>query len=228
MLGLNRVADGLRHGVAAFLDFVYPPYCLLCDAHLAAGERLICEKCWQHMPRISQQEGHRHGAIEAVRSLWPFSAEVQTAIHELKFHGKRSLATRIGAEIARRLFQTEPLLHGELLVPVPLHKTRLRERGYNQSALLAHAISHETGIPVDESALKRVRYTRQQAKLGASERMANVRGAFRTTAGSLLAGKNVVLVDDVFTTGSTLEACAETLKTAGVKRVFAVTAAQAI
>jgi ComF family protein len=107
---------------------------------------------------------------------------------------------------------------GSLLVPVPLHSRRLRERGHNQSALLAEAVSESAGLPLS-TALIRTRYTRTQTGLGRAERRRNVRGAFEWT-GATLAGKTVVLVDDVYTTGATMEACAAACRTAGARQVW--------
>ncbi|MDZ7377321.1 MAG: ComF family protein, partial [candidate division KSB1 bacterium] len=106
-----------------------------------------------------------------------------------------------------------------LLIPVPLHKTRARERGYNQSALLCRAIARQTGLPYDEHILKRVRYTRSQTKLSASERLKNVNQAFRIVNKEPIQNKNVILIDDVITTGATMNECARELITNGARTV---------
>ena len=118
-------------------------------------------------------------------------------------------------------------MRGELLVPVPLHPQREAKRGYNQAALLAVALGEEIGLPVAEQALQRVRNTASQTKLTRQERRVNVNAAFEMKTGADFQGKHVVLVDDVATTGATLEACAITLLQGGAKNVSAFTLARA-
>jgi ComF family protein len=146
----------------------------------------------------------------------------------IKFRRKKNLAKRLG-EMMGNLLQSDPLLrNGEILIPVPLHKTRYRERGYNQANLLAGAISDSTSIPVNNSSLYRKKATKPQTDLSYEERLENVKGAFIVKGAQELKGKKIILVDDVFTTGSTLQACTEALLEGGAEEVFCVTAAMAI
>lgn len=141
------------------------------------------------------------------------------AIHELKYRGRR----RVAARLARMLLEDEgvwELLAGsDVLVPVPLHPRRLRERGFNQSTLLAAELGRRTGCPSGEGALVRRRDTSAQAGLSASARRRNVRDAFAVRRRGLVAGRVVTLVDDVLTTGATAHACARALKTGGAAEV---------
>ena len=114
-----------------------------------------------------------------------------------------------------------------IIVPIPLHKIRIRERGYNQSALLCKAIATETGFIIDERVLKRVRYTQSQTKLNAIARQKNMQNAFTVTDKEKIRNKTIILVDDVITTGATMNACAKELKKYGAKTVFIFSAVKA-
>jgi ComF family protein len=142
------------------------------------------------------------------------------AVRALKFHGHRAVGRCLGAALA----DLGPIPPDALLVPVPLHPTRLRERGYNQAYLLAQGLSRRCGRPLETRALVRHRPTPAQATLDAAARRANLTGAFR--ASNAIAGASVVLVDDVFTTGATADACARALRAAHASRVIVLTVAR--
>ena len=135
------------------------------------------------------------------------------------------LAKLVGEELAALVAQDKDYLEADLIMPVPLHRTRLRERGFNQSLLLSQAISGLINIPVHQKVLKRIKYTKPQSKLNAAERQQNVKDAFRVIEPGAVKGKTVIIVDDVLTTGSTIRACAESLVNAQVTKVLALTAA---
>lgn len=159
-------------------------------------------------------------AVKEARAVGPYAGPLRDIIHALKYDGRRSLARPLGALMCDA---GASLLDGcDAAVPVPLHPRRRRERGFNQAADLAGQL----GLPM-VAALARTRHTDTQTVLPSAERHANVAGAFLTTRHArALRGASVVLVDDVRTTGATLEACAVVLKDAGVREVFALTAAR--
>jgi ComF family protein len=162
------------------------------------------------------------------RSVGMYGGALSEIVKLIKFRRKKTLAKRLGGMMGI-LLQTDPLLqNGELLIPVPLHRTRYRERGYNQSNLLAQAISVSTSISVKNSSLFRKKATKPQTDLSYEERLENVKGAFIVKGAHGLKGKRVILVDDVFTTGSTLQACTEALLEGGAEEVFCLTAAMAV
>lgn len=148
---------------------------------------------------------------------------VRDAIHDLKYRNLRAAAPCLGRLLARWLESAR--VPGEVLVPVPLHRRRLRERGYNQSAMLAREVGKATGLPLVEGALLRVRDSVPQVSLSSrQERARNVDGSFR--CGPRMDGAGIILVDDVVTTGSTMSACAEALKSAGASAVWGIALAR--
>ena len=173
-------------------------------------------------------------AFDSARSLGLYGGVLRALILQLKFHRRERLGERLGARLAEIW---DPLggACGDgrtLLVPVPLHGSRERERGFNQSALLAGGLSHALarthgGAGIEARALLRTKATPPQTGLSFSARRENVRGAFSVVEPDWVRGRVVVLVDDVMTTGSTLSACAEALKAAGAERVLALTLARA-
>ncbi len=215
------------------------PACLLCEEQVPAGEgdALICGLCRSRWRRVEPPWCPRCGAtvelddpctvcsewpqgLEQVRSAVWLDDSARRAVHALKYGGWWR-ATEAMALAMRGL---EPLAGQPALVPVPLGSRRRRRRGYNQSAMLARALASRTGGWVDESVLRRGRETRSQTALTPDERLANVAGAF---TGAACAGRHLVLVDDVFTTGATLASAGAALRAAGAAQVDAVTFARA-
>ena len=164
--------------------------------------------------------------IDGIRSPFVFDGVMRQAIHELKYRNLRALAAPL-AELLHEYLITNPV-PVEVLVPVPLHRKRWRERGYNQSGLLARELGKLTGLPVVDDCLVRQRYTPPQARTAnVSERQSNVAGAFTCRDGRLR-GKQVLLIDDVSTSGATLNACAGALKSAGAASVWGLVMAEEI
>jgi ComF family protein len=190
---------------------VKSPVCVCCGDAVSNNE--LCARC-QTSPL----------QIESIRSVVYFEGVLRQAMHWFKYRGRAVLAEPLGGLMAEYWKQ-----HGEpidVVVPVPLHAARLRERGYNQAALLAREMARRVGLVVDEQVLLRRRATASQVKLNADQRKENVRAAFCCSSDAL-AGKRVLLIDDVCTTGATLEACAIALREGGVHSVRALTLARA-
>lgn len=210
------------------LDGVFPATCAGCGREGA----LLCPRC---LPALYARSGERAGVpfglpatlpSPLVQLEWcaPFSGPVRGALHALKYAGERRLAEPLGRALAARW--REAGAGGDVLVAVPVHAERARGRGYDQAVLLAEAAGRELGLPA-VVALERTRATVAQYQLGRGERAANVTGAFGPHRGAAgrVAGRWVVLVDDVVTTGATLAACAATLMDAGAVAVSAIAVA---
>jgi ComF family protein len=209
-VGCRRVGVWLCDECLAQFSFVEPPFCARCgNAMVADG---LCARC-----RTS------HLQIERIRSALYFEGTVREAIHWLKYNGCTELAGPLGHLMA--VYWMQHPMPADVLVPVPLHADRLHERGYNQAALLAREMASQVGLVVDEQTLVRQRSTDPQVELDARQRKENVRGAFRCS-GNGLVGKRVLLVDDVCTTGATLEACAVALYDGRARSVQALTLAR--
>ncbi len=189
------------------------PLCPRCGKPQLSG--ILCPGC------VSWQV-----EIDGIRSPFRFDGVIRQAIHQLKYRNLRALAVTL-AKLMQDYLATNPL-PGEVLVPVPLHPKRTRERGYNQSSLLAKELSKLTGLPVVDDCLIRQRYTPPQARTPTvDERRSNVANAF-TCHGSRLQDRQVLLIDDVSTSGATLDTCATALKAAGAATVWGLVLAREI
>ncbi len=216
----------------SLIDIVFPPVCPACGCLRTPDEPVLCSACYRSLPRTTPDDPLYRDTAEKLCSgdlidglISPFAFVQGSALRELVHEMKYGGASRIGLMLGREIGRTISGSCAEVTIPVPLHRTKLRERGYNQSALLCAGISEVTGIPCLRGVLVRSRYTATQTALDAVERAANVRDAFTVRRESLgtLAGSSVILVDDVVTTGATLRACAVALRAAGVERVLAAT-----
>jgi ComF family protein len=229
-----RVAQIGRATLGIALDTALPPLCASCRTPLGNLGGL-CPACWSRVSFIAPPYCERLGipftydpgpgvlSMEAIadppaygraRAAVRYDDIARDLVHRLKYGDRLDLATSMGRWMARA--GRELLKDADALVPVPLHWRRLWARRFNQAAALAEAISRASGVPVCH-ALKRVKATPQQVGLSRTERAANVQGAFRVPAGSEAAvhGRRLVLVDDVLTSGATIDACARALLRAG-------------
>ena len=234
-----KVRHILRTLGSALLDFAFLPFCSLCRKSLNDGERIVCEGCWSKMEVLAGPCCPRCGApapgpgggclncsgrafrFGGARVLAGFDEGAQALIHLLKYREKPSVGVRLGRMLGEAVRGDSRMSGVDLILPVPLHRSRVRERGYNQSALIARGVGEALGRPVEEKALARTRATRTQTELSAEERVQNVSAAFVVRRPERVAGLRLLLVDDVITTGSTLDACAGVLLEAGAAEVFA-------
>lgn len=204
--------------IARLLDLVFVPACSACDAVLDQPLP-FCPACATSIDPAPARSGDETAAP------YLFGGELATAIRRLKFEGRREIARAIAPLLAPAL--AEAAAGCDLLVPVPLHRRRLRERGYNQAALLLRHLRRYAALPVDPLSLRRLRATAPQTGLDRAARRRNVDGAFAVVRPRRVAGRAVLLLDDVVTTGATLAAASAALRAAGAARVTCFCAARA-
>lgn len=232
-----------RRIAAALGELLLPRACVACARLLDHGDRgLVCGRCWARVHELPYPRCARCGHpltrehcswcallppyVRAARSVcWIPGHTAGAIVHALKYAGWRGVAEPMAARMARLPWPEDVLAERAAFVPVPLAATRLRERGYNQSALLARALSARCHVPVRESCLVRTRRTATQTRLTPEERRHNVSGAFAVPVSErpTIRGAHLVLVDDVITTGATLGECAATLFDAGARIISIVT-----
>ena len=211
------------------LALVYPQQneCHLCSRALEAGDGCLCAACAGRLNAGSiprQDMFAPHAPLFACLSAYYHDGEARRLCHLLKYQGDALAALPLAEGMSHALVLAG--LTADIAVPVPLHPARQRERGYNQAALLARELCGHTGLPICESALRRVTHTRTQLSRTRAARLEAMRGAFMADA-ALVTGKTVLLVDDVLTTGATAAACAGALLQSGAARVALITACRA-
>jgi len=245
--GDRRLATTVRRALDAVLAVVLAPSCAACDQLLERPtDGPVCAQCWRSILPLTPPLCDRCGdplptwrvglvdeircrrcrrmrrAIDRARAIGDYDGALRAILHALKYEGRRSLARPLAVMMRRRC--ADLLAGAACVVPVPLHPSRRRYRGFNQAADLARRLE----LPVVH-ALRRIRATPTQTGLPAAQRHRNMRGAFALTrTGRAVRGSVVVIVDDVSTTGATLEACARVLKEAGAAEVRALTAARVV
>jgi ComF family protein len=229
----NQFFEWLRRG----LDLLFPPrcvacsqvgswFCTACQGAVEFVPRPICPRCGQPASTddLCLQCQRNPSQLDAIRSVAFHGGALRQAIHHLKYKRRRELAAPLGQMLF--VCWQETHLPADIVIPVPLHASRQKERGYNQAGVLARVLAEHAHLALNEAQLVRRRATAPQVGLGAQERKVNVQDAFVWT-GDGLADARVLLVDDVCTTGATLEACALALRQAGAKSVWALTLARA-
>lgn len=236
---LQLIWDGL-------LDLVYPPRCLVCErpyrpplceachAHFVPLGEPVCAVCGRPMeseasgcrPCEAAEKGGGWG-FDTARAAAVYQGPLRHAIHRFKYGRAASLGLPLGAYLANRAVADGLVFFPiDLVVPVPMHAQRERRRGFNQAVLLAREVAALSGVPLAPTALRRVRKTAAQVGLSTDRRRANLSaGVFSVPDPAVVAGKRVLLIDDVFTTGATVSACARALKAAGAGEVHVLTLA---
>lgn len=190
------------------LPYVRGAFCRKCGKPLLSEEREYCGDC-RRKKHIFQQG----------RAPFAYDQTMRESIARYKYGGRREYAAFYAEEILRTCAREAVLWKAEALVPIPLHPSRRRKRGYNQAALLARELSGRCGIPADEKLLFRTKKTRAQKELNDQERLENLKNAFSVRKGNV-PYKNIILVDDIYTTGSTIDEAARVLKENGAQSVF--------
>ena len=225
----------MKKWLSSFLGLLYPNLCLACSEHLPTHKEYICITCQYKLPETGFHKEWENPFTERFwgrinlfsgAALYHFTkgGKTQQLIHHLKYNGKREVGIRLGQLYGNYLKEAPAFECSELIIPVPLHPKKIHSRGYNQAAVFAQGLSEGMNIPWS-SVLKRNQFTSTQTHKSRLERFDNVSTAFEVKNASMLEGKHLLLVDDVITTGATLEACAlQLLKIPGIRLSMATIA----
>lgn len=206
------------------LDLFFPPLCLICESRLINQEEHICIECLNHIPQTNYHLQSNNRLEDFFAGRFPFQritayayfvkgGSIQKLIHKLKYNHNPRLGQYIGVLCGYNLKNSTFISDIDYLIPVPLHKKRQQKRGYNQSLEICKGISAITQIPIESSVLIRTINNKSQTNYKRLKRWQNVENIFQLTNTSTFANKHIALVDDVITTGSTIEACAKTILT---------------
>jgi len=212
----------LNKHITGLFELVFPKLCAACHNRLLNDEHLVCLSCTYTLPQTNFYLQAQNTvtdvfagklSIKNATALYYFTknTRVQNLIHSLKYKGRENVGVWLGNKMGKQLIESPFFCNIDLVIPVPLHPKRLKKRGFNQSACFAEGIAEIINKPVDTISLKRKINSQTQTRKSRSERWENVKDIFLTTDTDNLKGKHILLVDDVITTGATLEACAKTL-----------------
>ncbi len=238
-----------RRALDPLIDLLFPPACFLCMERLASSDQTVCADCrdaWEAMPRprcsICGSIGARRKksggcdecppapiGFETARGAFRYIGPAAETVKTFKFGGRVALGPVMGRAMLP-MFMDEIVMETgpvDYLIPVPLHFTRFLMRGFNQSLLISRELSRLTGVPTLERVLHRIKRTRKQSLLDPKERHANVLDAFAVSDPNVVRGKRIILIDDVYTTGATINACGLALNASGAESVNAYTFARA-
>lgn len=209
-----------------FISLIYPHFCEGCLGPLVKGEDILCTGCLSDLPRTNMHLDTNNPLAVKLRGRVPLlgaaaflrfrkKGKVQRMLHSLKYRNRPEIGFKLGCAYGTDIAASGFARPFELILSVPLHASRLKSRGYNQSDEWARGLSETSGIPFAAGILKRVRNTRTQTRRARLSRWENVSDVFAVTGPGTIAGKNILLVDDVVTTGATLESCGGSLLEAG-------------
>jgi ComF family protein len=219
---MNRMITNMKSALYDFSTLIYPELCYCCEAALMKQEKLICMNCLINIPRTYYHLVNENPVekifwgrvkIEKATSyfLYQKGSNYQQLLHSLKYKGVREIGVELGRNFGNELSNTSFFDDIDVIVPVPLHPKKERNRGYNQSLAIAEGLSIAIDKPIDSKVLIRKHFSQSQTRKGRFARWENVSDLFDVKDQVTFAGKHILLVDDVVTTGSTLEACAQAI-----------------
>ena len=212
------------------LNFIYPPSCLVCDGLMKAHEKMICHACWSSLHRVEGKVEKGiivRSDIDEIRSGFYYDDVFQKVIHHFKYQRAIMLAEKFAEILSDIILNDAHWRRSDLLVPVPLHAVKKRERSYNQADEISKRLSRLVNIPFRNDILKRVVNTVSQTKMPtAADRVKNMNDVFSLLDTRAVQGKQIILLDDLITTGATANSCAAVLKQAGAQGVLVLTAAR--
>ena len=219
----------------SLLDFFLPQYCAGCNKKLIPGELQVCNSCFSKIliadPEWIDSEFDRKfksaGYINDILAPYVFESEskLQHIIHSVKYDKRFRTGILLGNKLAETSLLKINSWEIDIIIPVPLHHLKKAERGFNQSEFIAKGLSISSAIPYSNKIIKRTRFTESQTKLDLNERERNVSGAFKVKDKKRIADKNILIVDDVITTGATVNECAKVLEENGASKIYACSVA---
>lgn len=232
-MNLKEILNGV-------VDIIYPPRCPICEDILSDKKQLACGKCVRQLKttgrirclkcgkKLGKEEVEfcydckkKSHLFEKNLALWEYDENIKRAIYGFKYSNKRYYARFFADEVYRRFQKEISSWEAEVIIPVPLHSTKKKIRGYNQAELISVELSKLSGIPIDSQILIRSKNTLPQKEFNDKERLNNIEKAFQITENGVKY-KKVILVDDIYTTGATLDECTKVLKGAGVEWVYCI------
>jgi len=216
--------------LADFFNLIYPICCIVCDEKLIIGEKMFCTGCLSDIPKTRYKDFKNNEVsklfwgrveIEAATSLFYFSkgSKYRSMIHKMKYHGQKEIGYELGKILANEITGNE-FNNVDIVIPVPLHDRRKRSRGYNQSTYIAKGIAEILNKPLKSDLLVRKIYNISQTGKGRFGRWENVEGIFELKEKETIQNKKILLVDDIITTGSTIEACVHAIKEKVNSKIF--------
>jgi competence protein ComFC len=222
----------LKNISCGVINLFFPPICPGCNQQISELQAGICPECWEQIVPLTPSEVRAKQVPEHLDAVFPvfsFGPLIQNLIHALKYQGLKSLGVALGKYAGIQVRPMIPAGLNQVLIPIPLHPIKFRERGYNQSDYIADGFAASLQLPVRKDILKRLKNTVTQTQLTAEERHQNMADAFLLRKNADLSKvEEVILVDDVLTTGSTMNSAAGVLKEAGIRQVYGLSVAAPI
>jgi len=232
----------LKKFYSNFLDIIYPPLCFNCKEKLTENS-ILCEKCKNLLLLVDDEQCfvcEKKLAVDGICSdckkkflfdgfvtAFRFNEIIQTLIHNFKYNEYKKIGDYLSSFLVKKILEHNFVPFIDYIIPVPLHKVKKRARGFNQSLIIAQSIHNILQIPLADSVIRRKRFTKTQTNLTRTERQRNVAQAFEINKDEFVTDKNLLLIDDVFTTGSTLASMTNELKSGGAKNIYCATLARA-
>lgn len=219
----------------SLFDFVLPRFCCSCDINLTLDQNTICDSCFSRIqkPTSARLQNEFERKFEDKKIIADFYSpfvfekdkELQHAIHSLKYEKKFRIGIYFGIVLASEIKKVKPNWQFDTVIPIPLHHLKKAERGYNQSYYIAKGVGKILDVNSSERIVKRVKYTESQTKMNLNEREENISNAFIISKKNVVAGKNILLLDDVITTGATISECGKILLEASANKIYAASIA---
>lgn len=230
---MNTIAGRVK--AAEILDFFLPRFCPSCKTKLLSSEEFVCSSCMKNIKMADKErlqaeferKFYNKKIISGFISLYVFEKdkELQQIIHSLKYSGRFLIGSFLGRELGKKIRDQIQNWNIDLILPVPLHQLKKAQRGYNQSFYIAKGLSRKINLPVTSGIIKRKKFTQSQTTMNLIERQKNIKGVFRIKSRKRIVGKNILLVDDIITTGFTIAECGKVLLESGAAKIYAASVA---